>query len=217
MSTELALSNNLNLENNKTNIVTIEEQNSFLESNFGKLINEGINLGLKALLPDLIEDQVIEVKDSLLTEGFSAALKTGIDNVLDLGKSIIGIFTGKFENISQIQNATKKGGLIDTVSDLLSTGINKLKDKISNNGTTTEDKNKAFDTLKLLNQISSKEELLEEKVKNIHNIDSFIKIDGDQIRVVVDSEEHTTKLANDIMRTIQNNFDTKQYIVVQFK
>ena len=95
--------------------------------------------------------------------------------------------------------------------------INKLKDKISNNETTTEDKNKAFDTLKLLNQISSKEELLEEKVKNIHNIDSFIKIDGDQIRVVVDSEEHTTKLANEIMRTIQDSFDTKQYIVVQFK
>lgn len=103
----------------------------------------------------------------------------------------------------------------DTTSTLEE--INKLKEKISNNETTTEDKNKAFDTLKLLNQISSKEELLEEKVKNIHNIDSFIKIDGDQIRVVVDSEEHTTKLANDIMRTIQDNFDTKQYIVVQFK
>lgn len=95
--------------------------------------------------------------------------------------------------------------------------INKLKATISNNEATTEDKNKAFDALKTLNQISSKEELLEEKVKNTHNLDSFIKIEGDQIRVVVNSEEHTTKLANDIMRTIQNNFDTKQYIVVQFK
>ena len=95
--------------------------------------------------------------------------------------------------------------------------INKLKATISNNTASTEDKNKAFDELKLLNQISSKEELLEEKVKNAHNLDSFIKIDGDQIRVVVNSEEHNTKLANDIMKTIQNNFDTKQYIVVQFK
>lgn len=95
--------------------------------------------------------------------------------------------------------------------------INKLKATISNDKASTEDKNKAFDELKLLNQISSKEELLEEKVKNAHNLDSFIKIDGDQIRVVVNSEEHNTKLANDIMKTIQNNFDTKQYIVVQFK
>ena len=95
--------------------------------------------------------------------------------------------------------------------------INKLKATISNSETSTEDRNKAFDTLKTLNQISSKEELLEEKVKLEHNLDSFIKIDGDQIRVVVNSEEHTTKLANEIMRTVQNNFDTKQYIVVQFK
>ena len=95
--------------------------------------------------------------------------------------------------------------------------INKLKATISSSEATTEDKNKAFDTLKTLNQISSKEELLEEKVKNAHNLDSFVKIEGDQIRVVVNSEEHTTTLANDIMRTIQNNFDTKQYIVVQFK
>ena len=95
--------------------------------------------------------------------------------------------------------------------------INKNKEIISNNESTSEDKNKAFDTIKLLNQISSKEELLEEKVKNIHSLDSFIKIDGDQVRVVVDSDNHTSTLANNIMKTIQSNFDTKQYISIQFK
>ena len=95
--------------------------------------------------------------------------------------------------------------------------INKLKATISNGTASTEDKNKAFDALKLLNQISSKEELLEEKIKNTLGLDSFIKIDGDQIRVVVDSDEHTNTIANDIMRAVQSNFDTKQYIVVQFK
>ena len=95
--------------------------------------------------------------------------------------------------------------------------INKLKSTISDNTITTDARNEAFDALKLLNQISSKEELLEEKVKNAHGVDSFVKIDGDQIRVVVNSSEPSTTLANDIMRTIQSNFDTKQYIVVQFK
>ena len=95
--------------------------------------------------------------------------------------------------------------------------INKLKNTISDNNTKTEDKNKAFDTLKILNQISSKEALLEEKVKNNNNVDSFIKIEDDQIKVVVNSENKTTTLANQIMRTIQENFDTKQYIVVEFK
>lgn len=95
--------------------------------------------------------------------------------------------------------------------------INKYKATISDEEASIEDKNVAFDAIKLLNQISSKEEILEEKIKNEHNLDSFIKIDGDQIRVVIDSDEHTNSLANDIMRTIQSNFDTKQYISVQFK
>ena len=95
--------------------------------------------------------------------------------------------------------------------------INKYKETISNSESTTDDKNEAFDAIKMLNQISSKEELLEEKVKTTHNLDSFIKIDGDQIRVVIDSDDHSSSLANDIMRTIQSNFDTKQYISIQFK
>ena len=97
------------------------------------------------------------------------------------------------------------------------TEINKLKATIGNDDNTIEDKNKAFDQLKLLNQISSKEELLEEKIKNIMDLDTFIKIDGDKIRVVVNSDKHDNIIANNIMRNIQNNFDTKQYIVVQFK
>ena len=95
--------------------------------------------------------------------------------------------------------------------------LNKLKATIADSKTSTEDKNKAFDAMKLLNQISSKETLLEEKVKNTHNLDSFVKIDGDQVRVVINSKDHTKTLANDIMRTIQANFDTKQYISIQFK
>ena len=95
--------------------------------------------------------------------------------------------------------------------------INKLKETIVSENTTTEDKNKAFDAIRLLNQISSKEELLEEKIKTIYNLESFIKIDGDQIRVVIDSDDHSNTIANNIMKTIQNNFDTKQYISIQFK
>lgn len=97
------------------------------------------------------------------------------------------------------------------------TEINKLKATISDNTKSTEDKNKAFDALKLLNQVSSEEELLEEKVKTTLDLDSFIKIEGDQIRVVVNSNEPTNTIANDIMRLIQADFDTKKYISVQFK
>ena len=95
--------------------------------------------------------------------------------------------------------------------------INKLKETITNKESTTEAKNDAFDAIRLLNQVSSKEELLEEKIKTAHNLESFVKIDGDQIRVVIDEDKHSNTLANNIMKTIQNNFETKQYISIQFK
>ena len=115
----------------------------------------------------------------------------------------------------------KEAGLIETLkqedNSTMLEEVNKLKATISDAEVSTEDKNKAFDQLKLLNQISSKEELLEEKLKNIIGLDAFVKIEGDQIRVVINSNEHTNTLANEVMRTIQSNFDTKQYISVQFK
>ena len=95
--------------------------------------------------------------------------------------------------------------------------IGALKEILTKEDSSVDDKNKAFDTLKLINQISSKEELLEEKIMNNYSLDSFVKIDGDQIRVVIESETHDNDLANKIMKTIQKEFDTKQYISIQFK
>ena len=89
MSNALAIENNLNLENDDLKNVTYESQKSFLESNLGEVINGGINLVLKAILPDIIEDEIIEIKDSIITDGFSAGIKTAIDNVVDMGKSVL--------------------------------------------------------------------------------------------------------------------------------
>ena len=94
---------------------------------------------------------------------------------------------------SNIIEALKSEDTTNTLEE-----INKLKETIASNEATSEDKNKAFDTLKTLNQISSKEELLEEKIKTTYNLDSFIKIDGDQIRVVIDSDDHSSTIANNI-------------------
>ena len=125
------------------------------------------------------------------------------------------------ENINSIETSIEEVSVVEAlkVEDNTNTleEINKLKETIVSDESSTEDKNQAFDAIRLLNQISSKEELLEEKIKTTHNLDSFIKIDGDQIRVVINSDDHSSSIANNIMRTIQNNFDTKQYISIQFK
>lgn len=131
------------------------------------------------------------------------------------------LVTNNTETIDKVEMNIEEASVVEALKTEDNTNtleeINKLKETITSEEATTEDKNEAFDAIKTLNQISSKEELLEEKIKTTHNLDSFIKIDGDQIRVVVDSDDHSNTIANNIMKTIQNNFDTKQYISIQFK
>ena len=94
--------------------------------------------------------------------------------------------------------------------------INSLKEKLTKNDVSTDEKNSVFEELKTINKNSSKEETIESKVKELCNCDNFVKIEGDNIRVVLDSKESSTTLANNIMRLVQKEFDEKKYISVKF-
>lgn len=119
--------NNLEVENQITNDVSIEnKQRNFLQTNIGKAVNTGLNIGLRYILPDVIEDQVIEIKDSFLQNGFKEEVQTAIDSAINFGKSALGIVTGNFENVQQMQTAVKSGGIIDEISNVLNFTINKV-------------------------------------------------------------------------------------------
>ena len=94
--------------------------------------------------------------------------------------------------------------------------INSLKEKLTNSEISTEEKNSVFEELKLINTNSSKEETLEVKIKELCNCENFVKIDGDNIRVVLDSDDSSSGTANNIMRLVQSEFDDKMYISVKF-
>lgn len=169
---ELEINKNINLENSNTK-VTYEKQKSFLETNLGQIINGGVDLGLRVILPDIIEDEIIEIKDSIITDGFKAGVKTAIDNAVDMGKSFLGIFTGNFENMSQIREAIKKGGLIDSISDVLDWGINKAKDKNLINKNTAKIIKKGKN--KILNTIDNNiENNMTSQIESIEKIDNYI-------------------------------------------
>lgn len=124
------MENNLNNELKVNNSVGNElEQNNFLETTLGKTINTGIDIGIRSLLPDYIEEQVIDLKDNLIQYGLKDGIKKSINDAINLGKSAIGIITGNFENISQAQEAIKSGGIIDNVSNLLDDVIDKVYKK----------------------------------------------------------------------------------------
>ena len=167
-------SQTLNTEKLATSITIEEKQNNFLKSKIGQVINSGIDIGIRAIFPDAIEDEIIAIKDSLLTEGFSAAIDTAIESAINLGKSAIGLITGKFENVTQIKQATEKGGLLDSVSNILDTGLKWASKKgyISKDmaNSITKGKNGIMETIK--NEIN---ESLENQIEAIEKINGYIE------------------------------------------
>lgn len=95
--------------------------------------------------------------------------------------------------------------------------MNSLKEKLTNSDISVEEKNMVFEELKNLNKNSSLEETIESKIKSTYSYDNFVKIDNDQIRVVVGTKDHNVELANNIMRLVQSEFDKKMYISVEFQ
>lgn len=106
----------------KENIIenSIErKQNYFLESTLGKVVNKALDIGISMLLPDFIDKQVINIKDNLFEYGLKEGIDKTIKDAIEIGKSSIGIFTGNFENINQMQSAIEEGGIIDGISNVL--------------------------------------------------------------------------------------------------
>jgi len=110
--------------NNEINNNINVEKNNFLNSVLGKTINTAIDIGLRAILPDLIENQVIDIKNALLQNGLKSGIDTAVNSAINLGKSAVGIVTGNFENMDQVRMAVGNGGIVDTVSNVLDKAIN---------------------------------------------------------------------------------------------
>lgn len=66
MKLENVQNNNLEL-NNK--IVNENSQKNFLETTLGKTVNTAIDIGLRVILPDFVENQVINLKNNLFNFG----------------------------------------------------------------------------------------------------------------------------------------------------
>ena len=118
------ISNNLtnNLRNTLTNSTSLSnQQNSFLQSNLWKTINSGLDVGIRALLPDFLEDAVIGIKDALVNNG----LQGGIQKAIDIAKDVTGsgIITGAYKTITEAYNSLKNGNLIGELGNAVTNSI----------------------------------------------------------------------------------------------
>ena len=166
MEIENEINNNLNNE---------KKENNFLNTILGKTINNAFDIGLRAVLPNLIEEQVIDIKNALLESGLKSGIDTAINSTIDFGKSVAGIFTGNFENISQIRTAVGSGGIIDTISNVLDKAIDKVYEKGKINNTVSSLIKKGKDVIldnienNIKEELDVQDNLLNSLEKNIKN------------------------------------------------
>ena len=208
-------------ELNSKNIEIEKEQNNFLETTIGKIINTGLDVGIKFLLPDFVENEVIEIKDTIIQEGFKEGIKKAISEAIDLGKSTIGVVTGKFENIGQMQKAVETGGIIDSVStgidkalysnivNVIKKGKNLILDNISNNIEEMileqgNEKNKFEESINNWKEGYQNKDfnLMEKEIKNIkENLEKLIPIES------LIKEGRTIENIHNIIKNNNKNFD----------
>ena len=92
-----------------------------------------------------------------------------------------------------------------------------LQNKLNDGKLNVDEKNEVYEDLRLISEISSKENMLEKKINDEYKLKSFIKIKDDTVSVVIKSDNHDKSLAVNIMKSIQEEFDNKMYISISFK
>lgn len=95
--------------------------------------------------------------------------------------------------------------------------LSELQEKLTDTTASTEEKNSVYEQIKTINTNSGIEEAIEKKINGEYNCETFTKIEDTSVKVVVDQCENSKTLANNIMRLVQEQFDEKMYISVQFE
>ena len=95
--------------------------------------------------------------------------------------------------------------------------INELNTILLDKNKSKEEKNTAYESLKIINETKGLEEQIETMLKDEFKYDSFVKISKDQINIVISSSEHNKDIANNIIKKVQSMYNTKKYITIKFQ
>jgi len=104
---------------NRTLNNIMQLQKNFMESKIFDATSVALDIGIAIALPDFIEEEVMELKDSIFKNGLVGGIKECINNIIDFGKDVLGVVTNDFKSLGDMKEALKKGGTIDTLSKTL--------------------------------------------------------------------------------------------------
>ena len=118
------------------------------------------------------------------------------------------------DTVEEVSSLTAMRGSLEEEHQSL---MDDLQEQLTSDAISGEEKNNAYEQLKYLNTLQSREEELEKQIKKELKLDSFVKIDNTNVSVVCVSSKHDNTLANNVMRLIQSGYEEKMYITVKFQ
>ncbi len=129
--------------------------------------------------------------------------------------------TKNIDNPQSLSVSTKESDAITAMrinrDSALEKEVSAIKDILTDELKTTEEKSDAYEALKSLNTNKGKEEKLEKTIKDTYNFENFVQIDGQKVKVVVDTKDHSYDLASNIIDTVEKEFKDKVYVSVTFE
>lgn len=94
--------------------------------------------------------------------------------------------------------------------------IKELQDILLSDEASLSDKSSAYDELLMISTNKSLEEKIVKIINEEFSISSYVKINGDNVTVVVKSEKNDYSIANQIIRKVNEQFSDEKYITVKF-
>lgn len=92
-----------------------------------------------------------------------------------------------------------------------------LQEVLLNTSSTIDQKNEAYEQIKLLNNKKSLEERLEELIDKEFSLSSFVDIDDSSLKVVIANKKDSYELANKVISFVNSNTPEDYYVTVKFE
>lgn len=92
-----------------------------------------------------------------------------------------------------------------------------LQEILLSSSKSVQEKNDAYEQIKNLNNNKSIEEKMENELNKEFEINCFVQIKDDKIKIVIANKKESTSLANDIIVHVNNKLDNNYYCTVKFE
>lgn len=157
------VNNELSIEN-KDDILS--KQNNALSEILNNVINWSIDAGLKYILPDSIENDVIKIKNDLLNGNAAQKIIDTIGSVINLGKEKLNNEKKEIINTEDIKKVLQNPDTIKLISDTVETILNNRDINIQNK----ERSNKKIIEKNVENNLNNQ---LESQINSINKIENY--------------------------------------------